>query len=169
MLYVGIDPGIDKDDPGALAMIDVDSVCSELIIKPLPREWGALNNLLVEWVTCEGGNAFAAIETPLKIQNVNVVAVQMRQYGEICGALRARGVGLEEVDPRDWQRAILVRVPRGREKVKSAIRNWALGRWPENGFLRTDRCTKIWQGACDAAALAEYARMRAGGYNGGGR
>jgi hypothetical protein len=106
----------------------------------------------------------AMVERPvIMAKNVSVTAKQFQQFGEILGFLKACDIAREICTPQKWQKAVLPTLPKGRDAVKKATREWATGRWPKTNWKRTERSRIIWQDACDAAALAEYARMRAGG------
>ena len=161
MLYVGIDPGV----TGAIAVLDDSD--GEMWIYSLSevdigRTIGA-TFLDITYDERPNREVLVVIEKPqIMVKNVSLTAKQFQQFGEILGALSALKIPHETVTPQKWQKAVLPTLPKGRDKVKKATREWAIARWPKTDWKRTERSRTIWQDACDAAAMAAYAKLRAG-------
>lgn len=155
MLYLGIDPGV----TGAIAVLD-DTDGSLFICELQPSVNESIGVALTN-AERESDICLVAVERPVPMSgNAGTIAKQFQLFGEILGWLAGAELPHEIVTPQKWQKAVLPTLPKGRDKVKRATVEWALSRFPKTNFKRTEKCSKPWQDACDAAALAVYAKMR---------
>jgi hypothetical protein len=156
MTYMGIDP----DNTGAVVMLDDDDDLFAHDLPQYPREMEKLFRSLTMGEAC----AMVVVEVPLLIpgKGKKTIADQHRRIGYIEAALDIIGIPYELSQPNQWQRVLGSR-PRDKTKAKARITEWVNRRWPKG------RAKLTTQGRRDAAAMAQYAKLRAGGYNGGGR
>jgi len=155
MTYMGIDP----DQSGAIVMIDDDG---DLFAHDLP-EYPAEIAKLLRSLTLGEACVLTVIEEPVNVPRrtkmgvllwpVQQIVKQNRRLGEITAALDIVGMAHEVADPKTWQKVLGVK---SKTPVKEQITRWVMRRWP------THRHKLTTQGRRDAAAMAAYAKLRAG-------
>jgi hypothetical protein len=90
-------------------------------------------------------------------QGVSSTFTLGRVFGEILGVFSAFKVAVTTVDPRTWQKAMLLKIETETDtKVRAAETVKQL--FPEASLMRTDRCKIVHDGAADALLIAEYGR-----------
>lgn len=144
MIFVGIDPGKE----GALAVLDHDGQCTAA--EPLRYTGGEID---VRWLLGFYPADHFAVEQQFGIakDGVRTVAVIMRNYGRITGALEAMLASLVTPQPKEWKNVVL----RGTARDKEAAIAYVRKRYP-GVDLYPGRKRNAHDGIADAVCIAEW-------------
>lgn len=93
-------------------------------------------------------------EAPDHAQSAKSLRSMAWGCGMICGALQAAGLPVTRIPVRDWQKAMLGKVPKGQTKLFAERKATLL--WPNETWLATPRCYTPHDGMIDAALIASY-------------
>lgn len=166
MIYLGIDNGL----TGGLVAISshAGSVIERIVmpIRPIISSRGKSKGNEVSGVAVarfirerrESDKITVVLETPGKFSaGVMAVSSMWHSYGIICGVLETLEVRYHTIAPRTWQAHMLPNCATG--ETKPAALKLAKETWPNETWLRSEKCTKPHDGMIDAALIAEYARI----------
>jgi len=99
------------------------------------------------------------IETPGKFgAGVMAISSMWYSYGKICGVLEILRIRHHEITPQVWQKVMMPGCAKGDTKPAALAKARQL--WPDERWLRSERCVKPHDGMIDAALIAEYGRIK---------
>jgi len=98
-------------------------------------------------------NATMVIEKPCGSKSAMAAKSMAASYASIYTMFRLRNQVLNRISARDWQKPLL-KCASG--DTKPAALKLAKTLWPDETFLRTERCTTPDDGIIDAALIAHY-------------
>lgn len=156
LTYVGIDNGL----TGALVAI---SAHSGAIIDKLPmptqgKQRGREIDVAAtwEWLSQYAGGT-VLLETPGKHSpGVNALCSMWDSYGALRAMLELKAIRHHRIAPQTWQKKMLPGCEKGQTKPMAL--SVARRLWPNETWMRTERCSKEADGFIDAGLLAEYGR-----------
>ena len=156
-IYIGIDNGL----TGALAAVRSDRMILEMMA--MPTRGKAKGNevdakSVWEWIR-KFDHASVVLETPGKFSKGKMSLTPMwDSYGALRGVLESHDIRHHRITPQMWQKLMLPGCGKG--DTKPAAKAKARQLWPEQRWLKTERCKKQDPGLIDAALIAEYARLQ---------
>lgn len=162
-IFCGIDNGI----TGAICIWNPDNN-GGLRLYPMPIlsdgkrrriDTKILNNIL--WPYRWRVDVFVVYEAPGGSQSVKAAVSMADSFARIESVLILGGFKREPVNARKWQKMFwaVPKMPKETKfDTKAAALNVAKRLWPEQSWLRTDRCRKPDSGLVDSALIAEYCR-----------
>jgi len=152
---IGIDIGCD----GGIAVLDE---VGDIINMEKPRlaslsgkkEWDGywLANILEEFRHMEPIMYIEACG--YHYRNVQAARSLAMCEGIIVGVASSLGYGIERVQAKVWQKALMGKIPQGR--TKEFALDYAQQRWPQADWTKSKRATKADDGFVDAALIALY-------------
>lgn len=161
-IYIGIDNGL----TGAAVALSQDSrILSKL---PMPTRKKAKGNevdaealsawLCTIYAECSTGIVSATLETPGKFaKGVMAISSMWDSYGATRAVLECFHVRHHRIAPQKWQKVMLAGAKKGDTKPAALQRAKQL--WPQESWLRTEKCRKPDEGLIDAALIAEFSRI----------
>lgn len=159
MNYIGIDNGVS----GALAEIDASGQLVDWIKMPIQRnrkgleiDAVALHGWLQMTKALRLGSITVIIEEPGGAKSYKAAVSMAGAFHAARAVLDVLGIRYHRITPQSWQKRML-RCNK-KQDTKPAALILARQLWPDENWLRSDRCTTPHDGAIDAALIAEYAR-----------
>jgi hypothetical protein len=161
-MIVGIDNGLTgglvalSDHPGPpIGMLAMPSVRH--------RNRNEINIRAVHlWLSeVTGGNLSRAtyvIEEPNNSRNASTAYSVASSFHSLRGFFEAKMLYWERITPQAWQKVMLAGCAKGDTKPAALARCRKL--WPNETWLRTPKCKTPDAGLCDAALIAEFARIK---------
>lgn len=156
MIIVGVDNGIS----GALAAISSHhGKMIEMI--PMPSLKSRSGNevdvkAVAKWISDLNSEITVIIEEPTGSQNASAAKSMGGSFHALRTICVLKNYRWHRITPQAWQKALLPNCKAGETKKRALALVRQL--WPEESFMRTDRCKKADEGLVDAAAIAEYGR-----------
>ena len=111
------------------------------------RDW-LLGVLDGDWLTAK-----FFIEQPVGSKSLNAAKSMEASFHAIRGMLDCRGADWTAVKARTWQKQLFGKAKEDTKKLSIAL---AKSLWPDESWLRTERCSTEHDGMTDAALLAYY-------------
>ena len=154
MIYLGIDPGTSKDEPGGIGIIQELKTSTTVACWSMPSDNKKIFSLIREISGLD--NIFCCIEEQQIFKGFDIAKarVLIMHYGALLMALEASGIEPHTVLPKVWQNAILGPTTKGQTKEVSL--QLARITYPELG---KDLKLAKDHGKADALHLAEYAEV----------
>ena len=110
-----------------------------------------------EWITGLGGVTVLAIEEPLPhAKSSQAIRSMALSFGKLLGMAESLDYNVSRIVVREWQKAILGKIPKGQTKV--AALKAATGLAPDECWLANSRCRVPHDGMVDAYLIAEFYR-----------
>ena len=160
MIYIGIDNGL----TGGLVAVGYAGSLIDRIEMPTRRkktgnEVDAIDVRDFLLKLRHTGKVTAILETPGKFSaGVMAISSMWDSYGCIRGVLESLEIRHHRVTPQIWQKVMMPGCAKG--DTKPAALTKARQLWPDERWLRSERCTKPHDGMIDAALIAEYGRIK---------
>lgn len=160
-IHIGIDNGL----TGGICIIGQTGALTLLVMPVLNDgkknrvDTKKLNELL--WPFRCQNDVFVAYEAPGGSQNVKSAVSMADSFARVEAVLILGDFKREPINARKWQKMFwsVPKMPKGKKfDTKAAALNVAKRLWPDQNWLRTDRCKKPDSGFVDAALMAEYCR-----------
>lgn len=155
MIIVGVDNGLD----GGLAAISIHS--GELIdrIKMPTKKVGNKREVdaysVYRWLSDLHSPYILAIEEPLAhAKSSQAVRSMALSFGKLVGMAESRLQKLIRVPVREWQKAMLGKVPRGETKAFALAK--AMKLCPDENWLASERAKRPHDGIIDAYLIARH-------------
>ena len=158
-MYVGIDNGIS----GAVTVLD--NAGAIVAWAPMPVQRARKGNevdvmALTKWLNRlhhpVDESTIYTIEEPGGSKSARAASGMAGSFHAVRAVLTLRGARWDRVTPRAWQKVMLPGCGKGETKARALEAARRL--WPDEKWLRTDKCTTPHDGAIDAALIAEWAR-----------
>lgn len=154
-MIVGIDNGLD----GGLCAISAHngSIIDKL---PMPtymnKKKREVNTRAIQsWILDLNTPFVIAIEEPLKHARSSQAMRSMSiSFGKIVGMAECKNFELARIEVKDWQTALLGKIPKGHTKI--AALKVANKLAPDENWLATPRCTTPHDGMIDAFLIAKF-------------
>lgn len=159
MNYLGIDNGVS----GALAFVGECGSLIDWIPMPTKRR-GKRGSIevdvkgIAEWLWQQSiycGNTKIIIEAPGGAKSYKAAVSMAGSFHALRALFEVKGFEIHFTTPQRWQRELL-KCAAG--DTKPAALRLARKLWPDEKWLKTPRCKTAFDGAVDAALIAEYAR-----------
>lgn len=157
--------GVDNGLTGAICIIGPDG---ELTLHIMPIisdgkrnrvDTKKLNEILYPY-RCRD-DVFVVYEAPGGSQNVKAAVSMADSFARVESVLILGDFKREPVNARKWQKMFwsVPKMAKGKKfDTKAAALNVAKRLWPEQSWLRTDRCRTPDSGFVDSALIAEFCR-----------
>ena len=159
-MIVGIDNGLD----GGLCALSPHGLIIDKIAMPTLQRNGKreVNTKAVyTWIRDLNTEPLIAIEEPLKhAKSSQAVRSMGISFGKVLGMCESHDWNVQPIEVRDWQKAVLGRVPKSQTKVFALKKAQELA--PEEDWRKNDRCTVPHDGIIDAFLIAQYTRKKYG-------
>jgi len=160
MIYIGIDNGL----TGGLVAVGYASALIHRIEMPTRGKSKGnevdgmdVRDFLLK-LRCTG-KVTAILETPGKYSaGVQAISSMWDSYGCIRGVLESLEIRHHRITPQAWQKVMLPGCAKGDTKPAALAKARQL--WPDERWLRSERCVKPHDGMIDAALIAEYGRIK---------
>lgn len=156
--YVGIDNGLD----GGLCALShhPDSLIVAMIPMPTCKVDGTREIDVVaiwRWLDQLGRSKLVAIiERPTGSKSSTAARSMAGSFHSLRTIMEIKGVRYHRVTPQKWQKPMLGNCGAG--NTKPAALSLARNIWPDETFLKTERCSVPHDGMIDAALISEWAR-----------
>jgi len=154
-MIVGIDNGLD----GGLCAISQHD--GSIIAKaPMPtlvykKKREVDPKRIHTWIMDLNTPCVIAIEEPLNHARSSQAMRSMAiSFGKIIGMSECKNIPIKRIEVRDWQKAMLGKVPKGYTKIAALLTADKLS--PKQDWLATPRCSTPHDGMVDAFLIARF-------------